>query len=61
MTLFDRMIESYPKDSTILRTQYRMNNLIMDFSSQEIYDGLLKADKSVASRTMKDFVSEKQE
>ena len=56
VTLFDRMMANYSKEhSVILRTQYRMNESIMGFSSKEIYDGKLRADESVANHKISDF------
>ena len=47
VSLIERYLHS-GKPSTLLRTQYRMNSLIMGFSNQEFYDKQLKADDSVA-------------
>lgn len=55
-TLFDRLIKSLPDDlQTLLRIQYRMNEKIMNFSSQKFYDGKLIADKSVKDHLAKDL------
>ena len=44
-TLFDRMISTYgDKVTRLLDTQYRMNEKIMKFSSQELYEDKLIAD-----------------
>ncbi|OVE77797.1 hypothetical protein BVX98_01875 [bacterium F11] len=51
-TLFERLKDLLPnKLQTLLRYQYRMNNVIMEFSSQQFYEGKLIADKTVASHT----------
>ena len=52
-TLFERLIESYPSNSRLLRIQYRMNEKIMEFSSKFFYGGKLIADESVKSRTLR--------
>jgi len=51
-TLFERLIESYPSNSRLLRIQYRMNEKIMGFSSKFFYGGKLIADESVKNRTL---------
>lgn len=58
-TLFDRLMkynegEKYKK---LLNVQYRMNENIMNFSSLQLYNGELKADKSVANILLKDLPS----
>ncbi|CAD8050183.1 unnamed protein product [Paramecium sonneborni] len=53
MTLFER-IENELNINTQLTVQYRMNKSIMQWSSQEFYNGHLIADESVANR----YVSE---
>jgi ATP-dependent RNA/DNA helicase IGHMBP2 len=56
VTLFDRLMAEERKTglkiSSLLRVQYRMNKKIMDWSSQNVYDGLLIADESVRDRTI---------
>jgi predicted DNA helicase len=54
-TLFERLAEKHPEKKTMLRTQYRMNTSIMEFSSQEFYDGKLKANESVADYTLEEL------
>ena len=59
-TLFDRMISTYgDKVTRLLNTQYRMNEKIMKFSSEELYEDKLIADKSVKNHTLKDLISER--
>lgn len=58
-TLFDRLMkyndgEKYKK---LLNIQYRMNETIMNFSSQQLYNGELRADTSVANILLKDLPS----
>lgn len=48
VTLFERAIEKQI-GSTMLDEQYRMNSLIMDFSSQMFYRNMLKANDRVAN------------
>jgi len=52
-TLFERLIDLYgEKNYEMLRIQYRMNEKIMKFSSQEFYEGKLIAHESVARRVL---------
>ncbi len=56
VSLFERFIEKLDEDhKTTLRVQYRMNEKIMNFSSQEFYENKLIADKSVASHVLSDL------
>lgn len=45
-TLFEKVIQKQEVD-VMLKVQYRMNETIMNFSSQEFYDNGLEADRSV--------------
>lgn len=54
-TLFEELIRLYPEKSVLLDTQYRMNELLMEFPSREFYDGKLKADDSVKNITLLDL------
>ncbi len=57
-TLFESLMEIHGDDiSRILKVQYRMHQNIMNFSNEEFYDGVLKADESVASYTLEDMKS----
>ncbi|MBR4919193.1 MAG: AAA family ATPase [Bacteroidales bacterium] len=51
-TLMQRIVETKPETVTMLDTQYRMNEAIMNFSSRWFYDGRLKAAPEVAHRTL---------
>lgn len=52
------VVERFGDTTTrMLDTQYRMNQLIMQFSSQSLYDGKLKAHQSVASHLLTDLPS----
>jgi ATP-dependent RNA/DNA helicase IGHMBP2 len=53
ITLFERLMVKYSEFSSLLDIQYRMNNTIMNWSSEAMYEGLLKADKSVADASLK--------
>lgn len=44
------------KVSTMLNEQYRMNEIIMNWSSNAMYEGELKAHSSVCKRVMEDLV-----
>ena len=59
-TLFDRMISTYGNKVTrLLDTQYRMNEKIMKFSSQELYEDKLIADETVKNHTLKDLIMQR--
>ncbi|CAK71325.1 unnamed protein product (macronuclear) [Paramecium tetraurelia] len=55
MTLFER-VENELHVNILLTVQYRMNKSIMQWSSQEFYDGHLVADQTVANRTVSDTI-----
>ena len=55
VTLFDRMIRANEPNSRLLNTQYRMNKLISQFSSDKLYGGKLVPADSVADRLMVDL------
>jgi predicted DNA helicase len=54
-TLFEKLIQRYPKKSVLLNIQYRMNKTLMEFPNKEFYEGKLKTHKSVKNITLKDF------
>ncbi len=54
-TLFEMLIERYPFKSGMLRVQYRMNGLLMEFPNRMFYDGKLEADESVKNITLADL------
>lgn len=48
LTLMEKAVALHPEAVVMLEEQYRMNNLIAGFSSQEFYNGKLKASPAVA-------------
>lgn len=48
ITLFEKLVNSYPSAVSLLDVQYRMNKLIMHYPSLALYQGALQADSSVA-------------
>jgi len=51
-TLMQKIVHSKPETVSLLRTQYRMNQQIMQFSSNWFYDGKLQSAPEVAHRTL---------
>lgn len=51
-TLLEKLITVHPEAVSLLETQYRMNEMIMGFSSKIFYENKLKADSSVASHVI---------
>ncbi|MFB6204145.1 MAG: IGHMBP2 family helicase [Candidatus Nanohaloarchaea archaeon] len=54
-SLFEKMASRHPGVKDMLKTQYRMHQKIMEFSSSHFYDGKLEADELVADHTLKDL------
>ncbi|KAG9449471.1 hypothetical protein H6P81_009436 [Aristolochia fimbriata] len=55
-TLFERLADLYGgKITSMLTVQYRMHELVMNWSSNELYDGKVKAHPSVASHLLYDL------
>ncbi len=55
-TLFERLLEVYgDRIKEMLRVQYRMNRVIMEFPSRTFYEGKLVAHESVAHHTLADL------
>lgn len=52
ITLFEKCIETQKESSILLDTQYRMNENIMNFSNQELYDSKLIAHDSVKNHLL---------
>uniref|UniRef100_A0A7R9YTI7 AAA+ ATPase domain-containing protein n=1 Tax=Chlamydomonas euryale TaxID=1486919 RepID=A0A7R9YTI7_9CHLO len=58
-TLFERIQDLYGAGvSQMLNVQYRMNKAIMQWSSDELYDGHLTAHNSVAEHCLADLLTE---
>lgn len=52
-TLFERLADLYGDDvMSMLTVQYRMHELIMNWSSEELYQGKIQAHSSVAAHTL---------
>lgn len=51
-TLFERLQHAQPHTAVLLDTQYRMHQAIMGFSSEQFYEGKLKAAAEVAAWTL---------
>jgi ATP-dependent RNA/DNA helicase IGHMBP2 len=51
-TLFEKCIARHPQSASMLQVQYRMNESIMQFSSDYFYHGGLIADESVKHHTV---------
>ncbi|ERF76922.1 hypothetical protein EPUS_02634 [Endocarpon pusillum Z07020] len=61
-TMFDRLLSLHgPSIKTLLTTQYRMNEKIMRFPSNELYEAKLVAADSVKERLLKDLPYEVQD
>ncbi|CAH7670226.1 P-loop containing nucleoside triphosphate hydrolase protein [Phakopsora pachyrhizi] len=54
-TMFDRLLGNYPEMCCLLEVQYRMNESIMRFPCQELYDSKLRAADSVAKHLLKNL------
>ncbi|QSW99609.1 AAA domain-containing protein [Haloterrigena alkaliphila] len=55
-SLFERLVDLYPEAGVMLDRQYRMNQRIQVFASNEFYDGQLRpAEPEVAARTLDDL------
>ncbi len=54
-TLMERIVENQPAAVRLLSVQYRMNDSIMQFSSDWFYGGKLKSDPSVQHRGILDY------
>ncbi|MBR5684967.1 MAG: AAA family ATPase [Muribaculaceae bacterium] len=52
MTLMERIVKNKPECVSLLQVQYRMNDEIMQFSSDYFYHGLMKSAPEVAHRVI---------
>lgn len=57
ITMMQKITTNKPEAVSLLKTQYRMNEEIMHFSSQWFYNGMLQAAKEVKYRGILDFDS----
>jgi ATP-dependent RNA/DNA helicase IGHMBP2 len=53
-TLLEKCVALYPEAVVLLEEQYRMNEMIMGFSSREFYENKLKANAAVAHHVLFD-------
>ena len=51
-TLLEKLVEKHPEAVTLLEEQYRMNSLIMQYSSKVFYEDKLQAHHSVSDRLL---------
>ncbi len=56
-TLFERMLKHYPKLKRLLNVQYRMNKVIMQFSSDQFYESKLTCGDGIEDRLLIDLES----
>ncbi len=56
-SLFERLILSCPQCSAMLTVQYRMNSLLMEFSSRMFYNSKLSAAENVKNITLQDILN----
>lgn len=62
VTLFERLLSSHgPRLKRLLTVQYRMNEKIMRFASDELYEGKLTAAEGVKERTLQDLTEKEDE
>ncbi|WP_022824938.1 AAA domain-containing protein [Hymenobacter norwichensis] len=54
-TLFEKCIRRQPETARMLKVQYRMHEQIMEFSSEQFYDGKLLASPTVAHADLPDY------
>ena len=54
ITLLEKCVALHPEAVTLLEEQYRMNEIIMGFSSDTFYEGRLKAHHTVANWLLKE-------
>ena len=54
-TLFEKCIRRQPETARMLEVQYRMHEQIMEFSSEQFYDGQLRAAPTVAHADLPDY------
>lgn len=52
LSIFNRLLETYPSSSDLLTIQHRMHEKIADISSEIFYDGKLETSDEAAGRTL---------
>lgn len=57
-TLFEELINKYPDKSALLNTQYRMNQLLMEFPNLEFYNSKLDSAETVKDIVITDIIEE---
>ncbi len=57
-TMFERFIKLYPQVSYMLKVQYRMNDIIKEFSSKEFYNGELISAEEVKDRKLSEITGD---
>lgn len=60
LSIFNRLLEIYPKSSTFLSTQHRMHKSIAQIASEIFYEGKLKTSKKIAERILNLKISKNQ-
>ncbi len=56
ISLFERLYQLHGKEFwSLLEVQYRMHDMIMNFSNQQFYDGRLKSSPAVSGHTLADL------
>lgn len=51
ISLFEKLCKMFPQQMEMLKIQYRMNNMLMDFPNREFYNNELICDKSIKNTT----------
>lgn len=59
-TFFERSIRKFPSIGRLLSVQYRMNDLIMQYSSSALYKGKLTSDESVKEHDLDDLITDRE-
>lgn len=57
-TLFEELINKYPDKAALLNTQYRMNQLLMEFPNSEFYNSKLNSAETVKDIVITDIIEE---
>jgi len=54
-TLFKKLILNFPRKSKMLKIQYRMNETLMEFPSEQFYSGKIISSEKIKNITLADF------